>query len=531
MYKPRLMIQIVTIFFMKTSVKSLAILMLVVYLLFPVLSYGHFLFPVLKAEAGYITVHKKNKLFYLLVASSTKTIDAPLVIYLAGGPGASSISTAFLENGPWLLDKPFVVNQHNNKLKKNQWAFNRLANIVYLDQPRYTGYSYGKGRYVTSIRQAGQDFLLWLNAFFKKYPYYRHRRLYLAGESFAGQYIPEFSHQIVNYNKLHSKQAINLVGIFVQAPSLANDVYGLDVSPNYQMIFLCQHHLLTSKDCNPAIKSYLWNTLAKCISAVAFEKQIDPAQVKISDIYGASNSNNKSCQNYIRNIQLIPEIKHVKVPISDAFPASIRGKVVPMAVNKLEFSTDSKIRHYLSYSPNPYNMTLYCQASGGFPPWCYNNDKMTSFFNDTTVRSWIAKNRIPQFIRWKFADFWVALAMELKRNYTPLTYYTEALKKGIKVVFVLGKDDWQINYLSAQVLADKIFGQAYDHQSLFDQLPANPDTLNRLFNEQGQPIGEYQQKNKFTFAQINHAGHMVGMDQRNATYQLFNLLLTEQNRQ
>lgn len=84
----------------------------------------------------------KDYLFYLLVKA--KKSNAPLIIFLNGGPGSSSMSGAFMENGPLRIARPFAQDK-NYQLTKNKWAWNNLANVVYLDQPRYTGYSYGSG--------------------------------------------------------------------------------------------------------------------------------------------------------------------------------------------------------------------------------------------------------------------------------------------------------------------------------------------------------------------------------------------------
>jgi carboxypeptidase C (cathepsin A) len=55
------------------------------------------------------------------------------------------------------------------------------------------------------------EFLLgWMNRF----PRYKHREVYLTGESYAGHYVPQLAREITKYNK-RSKHPINLKGFMV----------------------------------------------------------------------------------------------------------------------------------------------------------------------------------------------------------------------------------------------------------------------------------------------------------------------------
>lgn len=63
--------------------------------------------------------------------------SAPLAIYLAGGPGeASAYGAVDAESGPC------YVNMDANSTTLNPWSFNNYANMLYLDQPVQSGFSY-----------------------------------------------------------------------------------------------------------------------------------------------------------------------------------------------------------------------------------------------------------------------------------------------------------------------------------------------------------------------------------------------------
>lgn len=62
--------------------------------------------------------------------------NAPLAIWLNGGPGASSMLGLFAENGPC------HVNSDSNSTYLNEWSWNNEVNMLYLDQPVQVGFSY-----------------------------------------------------------------------------------------------------------------------------------------------------------------------------------------------------------------------------------------------------------------------------------------------------------------------------------------------------------------------------------------------------
>ncbi|KAL0936069.1 carboxypeptidase s1 [Colletotrichum truncatum] len=62
--------------------------------------------------------------------------NAPLAIWLNGGPGASSIMGLLEENGPCL------VNEDSKTTRLNPWSWNNEVNILYIDQPNQVGFSY-----------------------------------------------------------------------------------------------------------------------------------------------------------------------------------------------------------------------------------------------------------------------------------------------------------------------------------------------------------------------------------------------------
>ena len=74
---------------------------------------------------------------------------APLILWLNGGPGATSMQGALRENGPCF------IKDDSNSTYLNPWSWNKEANVLYVDQPLHTGFSYSALRNVTWIPSAG----------------------------------------------------------------------------------------------------------------------------------------------------------------------------------------------------------------------------------------------------------------------------------------------------------------------------------------------------------------------------------------
>ena len=101
--------------------------------------------------SGYIPIGTNGEeLFYLMFESRSDPNRDPLLIWLNGGPGCSSMLGAFTENGPyWLKYNP---DDHPRvRLENNVHSWNQQANVLYLDQPIGVGYSYNDGD-VTRMR-------------------------------------------------------------------------------------------------------------------------------------------------------------------------------------------------------------------------------------------------------------------------------------------------------------------------------------------------------------------------------------------
>ncbi|PIO55419.1 serine carboxypeptidase [Teladorsagia circumcincta] len=85
--------------------------------------------------------------------------QAPLLLWLNGGPGSSSLEGLFLENGP------FRIGKDGKTITRNPYAWNQFANVLYLESPVGVGYSYStdgnQPQYSDDLPLVGDDVIVW----------------------------------------------------------------------------------------------------------------------------------------------------------------------------------------------------------------------------------------------------------------------------------------------------------------------------------------------------------------------------------
>ncbi|CAL0310297.1 unnamed protein product [Lupinus luteus] len=164
---------------------------------------------------GYVTIDKLagRALYYYFVESQHSKEKMPLLLWLNGGPGCSSLAYGAMEELG-----PFRVNSDGKTLKNNRYSWNYAANVLFLESPAGVGFSYSNrsSDYDTSgDRKTSTDNYIFLVNWLERFPEYKKRDFYIAGESYAGHYVPQLAHTIVHNNKKANKTIINLKGIMI----------------------------------------------------------------------------------------------------------------------------------------------------------------------------------------------------------------------------------------------------------------------------------------------------------------------------
>jgi len=135
--------------------------------------------------------------YWFAEAEAADAKSKPVVLWLNGGPGSSSILGFLQEMGPLLMNA-------TGGLMKNPYAWTKQANLFVLESPGGVGYSYcaaqkaGGACKNTDIstakaaRAALQDF------FKTKFPELLSNPFFIAGESYAGVYVPTLTKEILD---------------------------------------------------------------------------------------------------------------------------------------------------------------------------------------------------------------------------------------------------------------------------------------------------------------------------------------------
>ena len=133
--------------------------------------------------SGYLDVEDEDKhFFFWFFESRNEPSKDPIILWLNGGPGCSSLTGLFFELGPSSIG-PDLRPIHN------PYSWNKNASVIFLDQPVNVGYSYSSNS-ISNTVSAGKDVYAFLELFFQKFPQFLQNEFHIAGESYAGHYIP-----------------------------------------------------------------------------------------------------------------------------------------------------------------------------------------------------------------------------------------------------------------------------------------------------------------------------------------------------
>jgi serine carboxypeptidase-like clade II len=90
-----------------------------------------------------------------------------------------------------------------------------VANILFLESPAGVGYSKAKVGQINGDDLTAKESYTFLLNWLERFPQYKNRRFFMAGESYAGHYIPQLAYLILTKNALQNKTVINLKGAMV----------------------------------------------------------------------------------------------------------------------------------------------------------------------------------------------------------------------------------------------------------------------------------------------------------------------------
>ncbi|GBE84794.1 Carboxypeptidase S1 [Sparassis crispa] len=151
--------------------------------------------PGVYQASGYGNISSSESIWFWFFEARNNPDTAPLTIWLNGGPGASSMIGLFQEHGPCR------ITNDSSSVTFNPYSWNEVSNMLYVDQPVGTGFSYGTTDVGTS-QEAAEDIWTFLQIFFadSRFSKYQQNEFALWTESYGGHYGPVFAAYFLQQN-------------------------------------------------------------------------------------------------------------------------------------------------------------------------------------------------------------------------------------------------------------------------------------------------------------------------------------------
>ena len=421
--------------------------------------------------SGYLSVSSTKQFHYMFNLAHEDWENKPLVLWLNGGPGCSSLDGWSAENGPMQMDSKgnFIMNEY---------SWHRAANMLYIESPGNVGFSYidSKLDYELEINDdiAAEDNFKALQDFFKKYPTFKGRDFYISGESYAGIYIPMLAYRIILYNKnAQSYAKINLKGILV-----GNGVADWNYDTTNAMIDFAFSHHLTSYEHRLQFNQY-------CI--------MEYNQTKCDEILTKLDS-------WLENINVYDYLQRCEFPTNEYGDRDYFSSYYlrsPWAFHNLK-QKQKKLKEKLEKMKlknlKPNNILIEPQEKKLSAPPCVDDSAMTEYFNREDVKAALHVNA---------NKAWELCNMDINERYViqdkgSIWAYPTIIKEGVRVLIFSGDTDMAVPFNG---------NQAWIHNLGLEI--EKPWQQWRAFEDMENVAGYYIKYKGLTFCTVKGTGHMV----------------------
>ncbi|KAM8867152.1 lysosomal protective protein [Synchiropus picturatus] len=436
--------------------------------------------PSFKHYSGYLNLPTGKHLFYWFVESQKQPSSDPVVLWLNGGPGCSSLDGLLTEHGPFLIQDDGVT------LSYNPYSWNMVANVLYLESPAGVGFSYSDDQdYRTNDTEVSMNNYLALKEFFRLFPEYKTNQLFLMGESYGGIYIPTLAERVME------DATINLQGIAV-----GNGMSSYEMNDN-SLVFFAYYHGLLGRT--------LWQQLNHfCCDS------------KQCDFYNNQNPNCSASVSKVEDIVYSSGLNmyNLYAPCPGGVKERISVEKGHLVIRDLG---NSFIHHHRT---RQRHQKLQGLASGRFlltlDPPCTNSTPSSLYLNDPQVRAAL-------HIKSKSA-VWTICSAEVNLNYNRL--FMDVRKQYLKILSALryrvllynGDVDMACNFMG-----DEWFVESLQQQVVVQRRPWLYEDLD------GRQVGGFVKEfDSLAFLTVRGSGHMVPTDRPVAAFAMFSRFIQKQ---
>lgn len=415
--------------------------------------------------SGYLNATGSIRLHYWFIESAGDPAKDPLILWLNGGPGCSSMEGLLNENGP------FHVADDGQTIYLNPYSWNLIANVLYLEAPAGVGYSYSEdGETATDDDKTSLNNYVALKEFIKLYPEFSGNDIYLFGESYAGVYIPTLALRIAADPFFK-----HFTGIGV-----GNGLLDIKLNMNAVMYFAYYHGLVGTDAWAELFASCCLGTETHTCDFVGTAQTSPACNALLLNTLHDMEGYGLNKYNIYEDCAIIDTAREDSVVIPrrlmDITLAQLFKKPSPFELRKAEAMANGK------------NVQVELP--------CVNSSSMTKYLNDHRVRTALhVAETVP---RWDIcADL----------NYTTLyqnmtDQFLALLAQNKQIMVYNGDVDSVCNFLGGEWFTDAL------------QQPVLSNTLPWYYQFKGtaQVGGFYKQFRNLKFLTIKGAGHMVPQD-------------------
>lgn len=424
--------------------------------------------------SGYLkTDIEGNELFYLFTPSQSENpLNDPVLLWLNGGPGCSSLSGFLDEHGCVLSEL------YSDKLEYNKYSWNLNANVIYIEAPAGVGFSKSKDlsqKFDDTMTAKGTHQAL--KNFFIEYPEYVNNDFYISGESYAGVYIPFLARSIIT----EEGNTINLKGLLI-----GNGLTDFEMDLNNAMVEVGYYHSLISLE--------IFNAFLRNCPHMDPEVNYPPPR----NVTKRCNEVRKAIQESYDGLDVYGMYR--------ICPALEKGEPRPFTQREALLGTAKKIKEkryadYIQKHPEYYYEPIeneeYEEEIELWPSGCKEDMTANLFLNSEKTKE---KLGVDKSMKWEQCSGKVYEGYQHSESFD---FYSTFMKEHpeLRVWFFSGETDMAVPLIGSIRWMNK--------------LNLNVTTKYQQWHTQGQVAGHYlQYESGLVFVSVKGAGHMVPQDKK-----------------
>ncbi|XP_077498937.1 lysosomal protective protein-like [Amblyomma americanum] len=410
-----------------------------------------------KHYSGYLNIANGGALHFWFMESQRSPSEDPVILWLSGGPGCSSLIAAVAEQGA------FRVGYQGINMTVNPYSWNKVANIIFLESPVGVGFSYDlSDNYTTNDTKTTHDNYLAVLKFFDHFENFRQNDFYIMGESYAGVYVPLLVKRV-----LQDPHGINLKGYAIGNGAMDEQLIGNSI------VFFAYYHGLVS--------NRLWKEVTtNCCNGSISEETCD---------FGWHN-NNTACTNPVSEVNNIVlnsglNVYNLYDPCSYDDPSNMT----------LAARYPKTTRQYASLQLLRKLLRIPFKEPGPATPQCVDQDRLQLYFNRNDVTSALHVEQCP--VTWTPCNS----DMTYNQQYPTMREVVQELAEtgGLKALIYNGDVDMACNFLG-----DEWFVRSLGYE------PTSEYRMWRVGSVIAGFVQEYEKN--ITFVTVKGSGHMVPLD-------------------